>query len=155
MQNFEEKIKKLGIDLGKGSPPVANFVTAVTSGNLVFLSGQGPMKEDGSFMKGKLGGEISVDQGYEAARLVCIQLLTALKNHIGDLNKVEKIVKVLGMVNAESNFDNHPKVINGCSDLLVEVFGTKGKHARSAVGMGSLPFQIPVEIEMIVQINLS
>ena len=112
MQNFEEKIKKLGIDLGKGSPPVANFVTAVTSGNLVFLSGQGPMKEDGSFMKGKLGGEISVDQGYEAARLVCIQLLTALKNHIGDLSKVEKIIKVLGMVNAESNFDNHPKVIN-------------------------------------------
>ena len=113
------------------------------------------MKEDGSFMKGKLGGEISVDQGYEAARLVCIQLLTALKNHIGDLSKVEKIIKVLGMVNAESNFDNHPKVINGCSDLLVEVFGDKGKHARSAVGMGSLPFQIPVEIEMIVQINLS
>ena len=111
------------------------------------------MKEDGSYMKGKLGVEISVDQGYEAARLVCIQLLTALKNHIGDLNKVEKIVKVLGMVNADSNFDNHPKVINGCSDLLVEVFGNKGKHARSAVGMGSLPFQIPVEIEMIVQIK--
>ena len=155
METIEEKIKNLGINLTKESPPVANFVSAVTSGNLVFLSGQGPMKEDGSYMYGKLGGEINVDEGYEAARLVGIQLLSALKNHIGDLNKVEKIVKVLGMVNAESNFANHPKVINGCSDLLVEIFGEKGKHARSAVGMGSLPFQIPVEIEMIVQVKQS
>ena len=153
MENYEEKIIKLGINLAKDPPAVANFVPALTSGNLIFLSGQGPMKEDGSYMKGKLGREFSIDQGYEAARLVCIQLLTVLKNHIGDLNKVERIVKVLGMVNAENDFDNHPKVINGCSDLLVEIFGDNGKHARSAVGMGSLPFQIPVEIEMIVQIN--
>ncbi|MBA31389.1 MAG: hypothetical protein CL748_02530 [Chloroflexi bacterium] len=153
MQDFETRIKSLGINLDNPSNPVANFVPAVTSGKLIFLSGQGPMKNDGSYMKGKLGKDLNIDEGYEAAKLVCVQLLAALKNHIGDLNKVEKIVKVLGMVNAESNFDNHPKVINGCSDLLVEIFGDKGKHARSAVGMGSLPFQIPVEIEMIVQVK--
>jgi len=153
MDNIETKIEKLGIILDNPANPVANFVPAVTSGKLIFLSGQGPMKNDGSYMKGKLGKDLNIDEGYEAAKLVCVQLLAALKNHIGDLNKVEKIVKVLGMVNAESNFDNHPKVINGCSDLLVEIFGDKGKHARSAVGMGSLPFQIPVEIEMIVQVK--
>ena len=153
--SVEKNLKKLNIDLPKATDPVGSYVATKRMGNLLYISGQISIDKDGNLIKGKLGKELNVDQGYEAARLVCIQLLTALKNHIGDLSKVEKIVKVLGMVNAESNFDNHPKVINGCSDLLVEVFGDKGKHARSAVGMGSLPFQIPVEIEMIVQINLS
>lgn len=153
MDNFETKIEKLGIILDHPANPVANFVPAVTSGKLIFLSGQGPMKNDGSYMKGKLGKDLSIDEGYEAAKLVCIQLLAALKKQIGDLNKVKKIVKVLGLVNADLGFENHPNVINGCSDLLVEIFGDYGKHARSAIGVGSLPFQIPVEIEMIVEIN--
>ena len=153
MDNIETKIEKLGIILDNPANPVANFVPAVTSGKLIFLSGQGPMKNDGSYMKGKLGKDLSIDEGYEAAKLVCIQLLAALKKQIGDLNKVKKIVKVLGLVNADLEFENHPNVINGCSDLLVEIFGDHGKHARSAIGVGSLPFQIPVEIEMIVEIN--
>ncbi|MFL2664463.1 MAG: RidA family protein [Dehalococcoidia bacterium] len=153
MDNIETKIEKLGIILDNPANPVANFVPAVTSGKLIFLSGQGPMKNDGSYMKGKLGKDLSIDEGYEAAKLVCIQLLAALKKQIGDLNKVKKIVKVLGLVNADLEFENHPNVINGCSDLLVEIFGDRGKHARSAIGVGSLPFQIPVEIEMIVEIK--
>jgi len=103
-------------------------------------------------MTGKVGSDLDIDQGYEAARLVGIQLLAALKEHLGDLNRVSQVVKVLGMVNSSPDFEDHPKVINGCSDLLVSVFGENGKHARSAVGMGSLPGQIPVEIEMIVEV---
>ena len=150
--NAEDTIKKLGIDLTHPAAPVANYVPAVSTGNLVYLSGKGPTQSDGTMMSGKVGSDLDIDQGYEAARLVGIQLLAGLKEHLGDLNRVSQVVKVLGMVNSSPDFEDHPKVINGCSDLLVSVFGENGKHARSAVGMGSLPGQIPVEIEMIVEV---
>ena len=150
--NAEDKIKNLGIDLTNPAAPVANYVPAVSTGNLVYLSGKGPTQSDGTMMSGKVGSDLDTDQGYEAARLVGIQLLAALREHLGDLNRVSQVVKVLGMVNSSPDFEDHPKVINGCSDLLVSVFGENGKHARSAVGMGSLPGQIPVEIELIVEV---
>lgn len=149
----EKKLKELGITLKKPPVPVANYVPAVQVGKLVFLSGQGPLKDDGQFTKGKVGETITLEQAQEAARLTGIRLLEALKGQIGDLNKVKRIVKVLGMVNAIPYFDQHPKVINGFSDFMVEIFGVNGKHARSAVGVGSLPMNIPVEIEMIVELK--
>lgn len=152
-QDPEKKLKELGIELKKPPTPVANYVPAVQVGKLVYLSGQGPLQEDGKFITGKVGSEISLEQAQQAARLTGIRLLEALKGQIGDLNKVKRIVKVLGMVNAIPQFDQHPKVINGFSDFMVEVFGVNGKHARSAVGVGSLPTNIPVEIEMIVELK--
>jgi enamine deaminase RidA (YjgF/YER057c/UK114 family) len=149
----EDKVKELGLDLSQGAAPVANYVPAVSTGKLVYLSGKGPTLADGTMMRGKVGSAFDVDQGYEAARLVGIQLLAGLRDHIGSLDNVKQVIKLLGMVNAEPDFEDHPKVINGCSDLLVEVFGESGMHARSAVGMGSLPDQIPVEIEMIVELK--
>jgi|TARA_B100000809_G_scaffold39219_1_gene34328 enamine deaminase RidA (YjgF/YER057c/UK114 family) len=149
----EDNVKKLGLDLSHAAAPVANYVPAVTTGKLVFLSGNGPTQADGSMMRGKVGSNLDIEQAYEAARLVGIQLLAALREHVGSLDNVSRVVKLLGMVNAVPDFEDHPKVINGCSDLLIEVFGENGKHARSAVGMGSLPGQIPVEIEMIVEIK--
>ncbi|NQW20815.1 MAG: RidA family protein [Chloroflexi bacterium] len=150
----DDKVKELGLDLTHPAGPVANYVAAVTTGKLVYLSGKGPTKADGTMMTGKVGSALTVDQGYEAARLVGIQLLSALNEHLGgSLNSVNRIVKLLGMVNCDLDFGDQPKVINGCSDLLVSVFGENGKHARSAVGMGSLPGQIPIEIEMIVELK--
>ncbi|MEE8045386.1 MAG: RidA family protein [Dehalococcoidia bacterium] len=150
----EDKANELGIDLTHPSGPVANYIPAVTVGKLVFLSGKGPNRPDGSMVTGKVGSERTVDEGYEAARLCCIQLLAALREHVGSLDNVKRIVKLLGMVNAEPDFTDQPQVINGCSDLLVSIFGDEnGKHARSAVGVGSLPGQITVEIEMIVELN--
>jgi enamine deaminase RidA (YjgF/YER057c/UK114 family) len=123
-------------------------------GKLVYLSGKGPNRPDGSQVTGKAGADLTVDEAYDAARLCGIQLLSALKEHVGSLDNVKQIVKLLGMVNATPDFADQPKVINGCSDLLVSIFGEEnGKHARSAVGMGSLPGQITVEIEMIVELN--
>jgi enamine deaminase RidA (YjgF/YER057c/UK114 family) len=150
--NAEDTIKKLAIDLTHPAAPVANYVPAVSTGNLVYLSGKGPTQSDGTMMSGKVGSDLDINQGYEAARLVGIQLLAALREHLGNLDRVSQVVKVLGMVNSSPDFEDHPKVINGCSDLLVSVFGENGKHARSAVGMGSLPGQIPVEIELIVEV---
>ena len=150
----EAKVKELGLDLTHPSGPVANYVAAVTVGKLVYLSGKGPNRPDGSQVTGKAGSERTVDEAYDAARLCGIQLLSALKEHVGSLDNVKQIVKLLGMVNATPDFADQPKVINGCSDLLVSIFGEEnGKHARSAVGMGSLPGQITVEIEMIVELN--
>lgn len=149
----EEKVKELGLDLTHPAGPIANYVSAVTTGKLVFLSGKGPIQDDGSLMVGKVGSELDIDQGYEAARLVGIQLLAALREHVGSLDNVNRIVKLLGMVNCDPDFEDQPKVINGCSDLLVSIFGDNGRHARSAVGMGSLPGRIPVEIEMIVELK--
>jgi enamine deaminase RidA (YjgF/YER057c/UK114 family) len=151
--DVEARLTELGIELPEVGAPVANYVPAVRTGNLVFCSGNGPKKPDGTWMTGKLGADITIDEGYEAARLTGIHLLAALKSEIKDLNKVKRIVKVLGMVNAAPDFSEHPKVVNGFSDLMVEVFGEKGKHARAAVGMGSLPFGIPCEIEMIVEVE--
>lgn len=149
----EERLNQLGIVLPEASSPVANYVNAVRSGKLLFMSGKGPDKPEGGQVTGKVGSELSVEEGYEAARLTGIQLLAAMKSELGSLSRVRRIVKVLGMVNGDPLFADHPKVINGVSDLMVEVFGERGKHARSAVGMGSLPGNIAVEVEMIVEVQ--
>jgi enamine deaminase RidA (YjgF/YER057c/UK114 family) len=149
----ESRLKELTISLAEPAAPTANFLKAVRIGNLVYLSGHGPDKPEGGQIIGKLGSDLTIEQGQEAARLVGISLLSTLKKEIGDLNKVKRIVKVLGMVNATPTFTNHSQVINGFSDLMVQVFGESGKHARSSVGVGSLPANIPVEIEMIVELN--
>lgn len=152
-QSPEERLMELGIELKEPSKPVANYVNVVRTGNLLFLAGKGPRTPDGTLIKGKLGKDLSVEQGYEAARAVAILQLAVLKSELGDLGKVKRIVKVLGMVNATEDFTDHPEVINGFSDLMVEVLGEKGKHARAAVGMGSLPRNIAVEIELIVEVE--
>lgn len=152
-QDAEQKLKDLGITLPVPSKPVANYVSAVRTGNLIFLAGKGPSRPDGTYITGKPGKDMTIEQGYEAARLTAINQLAALKAAIGDLNKVKRVVKVLGMVNSDPAFTDHPKIINGFSDLIVAVFGEKGKHARSAVGMCSLPMGMAVEVEMIVEVE--
>ena len=147
----EEKLTALGIVLPKVPTPVANYVPFKIDGRTIYLSGQGPRKPDGTLITGRVGETISVTEAYECARLVGIGLLAAAKLAAGDLGKVEA-VKLLGMVNAVPGFGEQPKVINGCSDLFVEVLGERGRHARSAVGMGSLPSNMPVEIEAIMRI---
>ncbi|HYZ40325.1 MAG TPA: RidA family protein, partial [Stellaceae bacterium] len=149
--SVEHRLKELGITLPDVGGPLGNYVHAKRVGNLLYLSGKGPQGADGRMPKGKLGAGLSVDEGYRHARQVGLVLIAAIKDALdGDLGRVEGIVKVLGMVNAAPDFEDHPKVINGCSDLFVEVFGEIGRHARSAVGMSSLPAGIPVEIEVIV-----
>ena len=152
-QNIDQKLTELSIELPKVHKPIANYVNSVRIGNIVYLSGKGPRKADGTFITGKVGQDLTIEEAQQAARLTGINQLAALKEEIGNLDKVKRIVKVFGMVNCTSDFTNQPKVINGFSDLMVEVFGEKGKHARSAVGMSSLPANIPVEIEMIVEIE--
>ena len=150
----EQRLDKLGIQLPDPPAPVANYVRAVQTGNLVFLAGHGPLLPDGNYITGKLGRDLTLEEGYAAARQTGIALLATLKREIGDLSRVTRIVKVNGMVNATPDYTEHPNVINGCSDLLVEVFGPEiGKHARAAVGMNSLPIGIAVEIEMIVEVR--
>lgn len=150
----EARLAELGIELYEPPPPVANYVKAVQTGNLVFLAGHGPTKLDGSgYLTGQVGTDLTIEEGYEAARLVGIALLSSLKAEIGDLSRVKRIVRVFGMVNAPAGFTQQPEVINGASDLLVDVFGERGKHARAAVGMGSLPRNIAVEIEMVVELE--
>jgi enamine deaminase RidA (YjgF/YER057c/UK114 family) len=150
-QDPEARLRELGIKLYPPDAPVANYVRAVRTGNLVFLAGHGEC--GGTRLTGKAGRDVAVDSAYASARRVGICLLSSLKAEIGDLSKVKRIVKVLGMVNATPEFTDHPRVINGFSDLMVQVFGERGKHARSAVGMGSLPFGMTVEIEMIVEVD--
>ena len=150
---IESRLKDLGIELPPAVTPVANYVPAVRSGNLVFLSGHGPFDETGTLITGKIGVDLTAEQGYQAARRIAIGLLGSLKALIGDLDKASRIVKLLGLVNCTPDFGDQPKVINGASDLLVEVFGEKGKHARSAVGTNALPMNIAVEIEMIVEVD--
>lgn len=150
--NVEGRLKELGIALIKPSAPVANYVKAVQVGNLIYLSGHGPDKPGGGLVTGKVGRELTLEQGQDAARMVGISLLSTLKNETGNLDKVRRIVKVTGFVNAEPDFEKQPQVMNGFSDLMVQVFGEKGKHARSSVGVASLPSNIPVEIEMIVEV---
>ena len=151
-QDAETKLKEKGIVLVPPSSPVANYVNAVRVGNLLYLAGKGPTKADNTNITGKVGKDLTIEQGYEAARLTAINHLAVIKNELGSLNKVKRIVKVLGMVNCTEDFKDQPKVINGYSDLMVEIFGENGKHARSAVGMYALPFNMAVEIEVIVEI---
>ena len=150
----EDRLKELGITLPEPPEPVANYVPTVRTGDLLFLSGTAPAADaTGKSPLGKLGKDMSVEEGYDAARLVGLNLLGRLKKDVGELDRVTRVVKLLTMVNCTADFDQQPAVANGCSDLLVEVFGDKGRHARSAVGMVSLPGGIPVEIEMIVEIK--
>ncbi len=151
-QNAEEQLKKLNIELPAVGKPIANYVNVVRVGNLLFLSGKGPSNEKGVYTTGKVGKDLTLEEGIAAARLTAINQLAVLKAELGDLSKVKRIVKVLGMVNCEADFKDHPKVINGFSDLMVQVFGEKGKHARSAVGICSLPFNMAVEVELVVEV---
>jgi enamine deaminase RidA (YjgF/YER057c/UK114 family) len=150
--DVEGRLKDLGLELPSSATPVANYVPAVRTGDLVFLSGHGPVGKD-RLITGKLGRDLTVEEGYQAARLVALGLLGSLKAAIGDLDKVRRIVKLVGMVNCDPAFLEHPRVVDGASDLLVEVFGDRGSHARSAVGMSALPFDIAVEIEMIAEVE--
>ena len=154
MSKIESRLQELGITLPDSPAPMANYVPVVRTGNLIYLSGVGPTaKSDGSEYKGKLGDNISVDEGYDAARLTAINLIARLKGYLGDLDRVTQIVKLLSMVNATADFTEPPAVSNGCSDLLVEVFGDRGRHARSAIGVATLPGGMPIEIELIAEIS--
>lgn len=152
-QDAETRLKEKGIVLSTPGKPVANYVNAVRVGNLLYLAGKGPTKPDGTNITGKVGKDLTIEQGYEAAKLTAINHLAVLKAELGSLNKVKRIVKVLGMVNCTEEFKDQPKVVNGYSDMMVEIFGDKGKHARSAVGMYALPSNIAVEVEVIVEIE--
>ena len=151
----EARLKEKNISLPAPATPVANYVGAVRVGNLLFVSGHGPIRQDGKpLTRGKLGRDLSVEQGYQVAREVGLNLLATTRTALGSLDKVRRVVKVLGMVNSAEGFGDQPKVINGFSDLMVEVFGEPlGKHARSAVGMAELPMGIPVEIEMVLEVE--
>jgi enamine deaminase RidA (YjgF/YER057c/UK114 family) len=150
---IDQRLKELGIEIPDVPTPMANYVPSVRTGNLLYLSGQGPRLADGTFKTGRAGAEVSVEEAYQDARLVGLQLLAAAKKALnGDLNRVKRVVKLLGMVNSTPEFGRQPQVINGCSDLLVEVFGEAGRHARSAVGM-MLPGNISVEIEAIFEVE--
>lgn len=152
-QSFEEQIRAHNIQLFTPSKPIANYVKAVRSGNLIFLAGHGPTRADGTNITGKVGTELTVEEGIDAARVAAIALLSSLKAEIGSLDKVKRIVKVNGWVNCPDDFKDQPKVMNGCSDLLVEIFGDSGRHARTSLGANALPMNIAVEIEMVVEIN--
>ena len=149
---IEARLKERGIVL-PAPPPAGNCVGAVIAGNLAFVAGHGPRRADGGYVTGKVGAEVSVEEAVEAARLVGLNLLSSLQAAIGTLDRVERFVKVLGMVNAAPDFEAHPAVIDGFSNLMVEIFGKPGRCARSAVGMGSLPFGIPVEIEAVIALK--
>ena len=153
MAQVAAKLAEMNLELPAPPAPVANYVRAVRTGNLVFVSGHGPTRDGKYLFQGKVGAERTVEEGYEAAKLVMLNCLSSLKQEIGDLDRVKRVVKLLGMVNCTPDFGDQPKVINGASDLLVALYGEKGRHARSAVGMGSLPGGITVEIEMIVEVE--
>nr|MBI1229188.1 RidA family protein [Cytophagales bacterium] len=149
----EKRIEELGIKLVLPNPPTANYLKSKRVGNLIYMAGHGPDKPDGTQVIGRLGEDLELEAGYEAARYTGISLLSSLKAEIGDLNKVKNIIQAQGMVNADPSFKQHSQVINGFSDLMVAVFGEKGKHARAAIGMSSLPNNIAVEIDMIVEVT--
>ena len=152
MSNPYSRLKALGLVLSPPPPPLATYVTHVMAGTMLYLSGQGPRDAHGKMARGKVGRDLDVPQAYEQARLTGLNLLAVMHAALGDLGRVRRVVKLLGMVNAVPEFEDHPQVINGCSDLLIAVFGDIGRHARSAVGLGSLPGGIPVEIEAILEV---
>jgi len=149
----QQKLDSMGLKLPATSAPIANYVKFVRTGNLVYTSGHGPTRLDGQLITGTLGADLTIEQGYEAAKTTGLQLLATLQQALGDLGKVKRIVKVLGMVHCTDDFKDQPKVMNGFSDLMVAVFGDKGRHARSAVGMNALPNGMAVEIEMVVEVE--
>jgi len=149
----EDRLRELGLQLPKAPAPVGTYLPAVRTGSLLFLAGHGPIRPDGTMLRGKVGRDLDIPAAREAARLVALALLATIRQELGSLDAVARIVKVLGMVNCAPGFNQTPAVIDGCSDLLVEVFGEPGRHARSAVGMAELPFDIPVEIELIAEVG--
>ena len=149
----EQRLAQLGLELPQVTAPVANYVPYRIAGQMLYVSGQGPRRPDGSYTIGRLGKDMTLEQGYAEAQLTGLHLLTVAKQALGELSRIEAVIKLLGMVNAEPDFGDQPKVINGCSDLLVNVLGEAGRHARSAVGMGSLPNRMAVEIEAIFLIR--
>ena len=149
----EDRLHELGIELTEVFPPAGKYVGAVRTGSLVFLSGAGPVRPDGTFVTGKVGRDVDLDAAKEAARLTGLQLLAVLRAELGSLDRVARVVKTLGMVNCAPGFNRTPAVIDGCSELLIEVFGDAGRGARSAVGMAELPFDIAVEIELVVEVT--
>ena len=149
----EEKLKSMGLRLPEPMEPLANYVTAVVDGEILYTSGAGCFEKGKPKYQGKVGAEVSLEEGYDAARITALNLLSTIKAKIGDLDRVQKVIKLLGFVNSAPDFHRQPEVINGASDLLVELFGETGKHARSALGTSNLPMNIPVEIEMIVRIK--
>lgn len=149
----EQRLKELKLDLPPAPKPVGTYVGAVRTGNLLFMAGCGPRRMDGSYIVGKLGSSMTIEEGYDAARVVGLNMLANIQAHLGSLDKVKRVVKVLGMVNADPDFADPPKVINGFSDLFVEVFGEAGRGARSAVGMATLPFRMAVEVEMVLEVD--
>jgi enamine deaminase RidA (YjgF/YER057c/UK114 family) len=152
VMRIEDKLSQMGLTLPEPGPPAGNYVGAVRVGNLLFVSGHGP-RSQGQYIIGKVGRDLSSEQAYEAAKVVMLNCLASVKRELGDLDRVKRIVKLLGMVNCTEDFIEHPQVINGGSDLLVALYGDQGRHARSAVGMQQLPMNIPVEIELIVEIQ--
>ena len=153
MEKIEKKLKSMGIVIPDAPKPIASYVPCVQTGKLVYTSGQGCKKEGIPVYKGKLGKDLTVEEGYEAAKISIINCLAILKGHLGTLGKIKRVVKLLGFVASVPEFVQQPYVINGASDLLIEVFGEKGRHARSAIGTNVLPSNMPVEIEMIVEIE--
>jgi enamine deaminase RidA (YjgF/YER057c/UK114 family) len=150
---IEEKLAARGLVLPAMPAPVANYVRTVRAGNLLFVSGHGPSRDGAMQYIGKVGANLTVEEGYQAAQLVALNCLASVKDALGDLDRVRRVVKLLGMVNCTPEFTQQPQVINGASDLLVDLYGEAGRHARSAVGMGSLPGGIAVEIEMILEVE--
>ena len=148
--SIEQRVRELGLELPAVPSPAANYVNIVRTGNLVFTSGTVPTTADGEIPKGKVGADVTTEEAAQHARSIGLTLLAILKHELGDLDRVQRVVKLLGMVNAVPDYAEHSKVINGCSDLFVQVFGEQ--HARSAVGVGSLPFGITVEIEAIFEV---
>jgi enamine deaminase RidA (YjgF/YER057c/UK114 family) len=153
MATPESRLADAGITLPDAPKPAGSYVTAVRVGNLLYTSGHGPARADGTFVAGKVGLDLDIDAGKEAARLTGLNLLVTLRNELGTLDRVVRVVRVLGMVNCPPDFGQQPAVMNGCSDLFVEVFGDAGRHVRSAVGMGSLPFGMAVEVEIVVEVS--
>ena len=149
----EARLKAAGIELPPAPKPVANYVPAVRTGSLVFLAGQGPLVGGKPAMTGKVGGDVTEEDGYKAARMATLNALAALRAEIGSLDRVRRVVKVTGFVNSAPGFTRQPAVVNGASDLLVQIFGESGRHARTAVSANELPFNIPVEIEIIVEVS--
>ena len=153
MGKIEEKIKSMDLTIPETPKPVASYVTCVQTGNLVYTSGQGCKKDGVIVYKGKLGKDLTIEEGYEAAKIAILNELAILKGYLGTLDRVKRVVKLLGFVASAPDFDQQPKVINGASDLLLEIFGDKGQHARSAIGTNALPSNMAVEIEMIVEVE--
>jgi enamine deaminase RidA (YjgF/YER057c/UK114 family) len=151
---IEEKLTRMGLSLPTPAAPAGNYIGAVRVGSLLFVSGHGPRRQGESYITGKVGRDLTTEQAYEVAKIVMLNCLASVKREIGDLDRVKRIVKLLGMVNCTEDFTEQPKVINGASDLLVALYGEAGRHARSAVGMQQLPMSIPVEIEMIVEVDV-